>query len=560
MYRHYITTFIYLFQTKSILEIHKSRCPNYNSTVQVSLDGVAECRSNTNSLDVYSLRFLQCRCIYPVQIIRPIGKFRVDPQESLDDFLSDVCSNDCRIHSFVGDNQKRCTARAAKGHCAYFPCEYCFSKGQLLNHLDSNLQEKKKQLLKQKESVLTKISNATDNNDENEIQTLNSVLSSINDAIKAINTKHNKIVWPASSRNGEQRTIEKVLDITSKIENNETLSLDEAKGIVGRSLFLDIPYFIFLEDIPTEYLHSVCLGCVKRLIELTFNVGESRQRNTTRKLSLASDFNKLMSKVLVFRECSRRARALDFSVMKGQEFRNIVLFFFPLVIECIQENAKERRVWLLLSYMIRMCVIPNIEYELIDQEVLSYCSEHFYELYEQLFGVKNCTYNTHIVGSHLKNMRIHGPLTFTSAFGFESFYGEMRQSFTPGTLSPLKQILEKTLLKRTISPHSCKLSIYYSPKETAMESNCYIYTFVNQQYSFYKIVSIEENIMECLKVGKSEITFPETPNLNWSVIGVFKAGEISDEIVSVHKKVIAGKFIRVLNLFITCPINVLEEK
>ena len=75
-------------------------------------------------------------------------------------------------------------------------------------------------------------------------------------------------------------------------------------------------------------MHLGCLGVVKRLIELTFNIGESRKRVTKRKLSDANLFNSLMSSVQVAREFSRRCRQLNFGVFKAQEFRNIILFFF----------------------------------------------------------------------------------------------------------------------------------------------------------------------------------------------------------------------------------------
>ena len=495
-----------------------------------------------------------------MQLVRPIGKFKVDAQEYLDNFLADVCENHCKIECFIGDSKKRSDARAAKGHSAYFPCEYCECRGQLLHELDSSLKLRKKTLQKQKDDILIKLSSANDNNDQNEIQILNSMLNSVNEGMKVLNSKNNKIVWPASSRNGELRTIEKVNDIVNKIENGDILSLEESKGIVGRSLFLDIPYFNYVEDIPPEYLHSTCIGVVKRCIELTFNVGETRQRNTTRKLSLASKFNELMACIKVVREFSRRARNLDFSVMKGQEFRNIILFFFIIVVDCIEEKAKERRLWLLLAYAIRLCVLPNEEFDMSDPDIIDYCTKHFYALYEQLFHVTNCSYNTHVVGSHLRIMRVHGPLTLTSAFGFESFYGEMRNSFVPGTISPLKQILEKVLIKRKLAPHSCKPPIFYSPKESALESNSYVYTFKEKEYNFYKIMSIEEGNMECAKVGKYEVSFPETPTLDWGKVGVFKAGGISDEIVQIPKDEIAGKMIKVKNILLTCPINVLEEK
>lgn len=550
----------FFFQAKDILAIHNSNCPNANDTIQVSLDGVSECKSNLNSIDVYSIRFTKCRTIYPLKLVRPIGKYRVDQQNYLDEFLSDVCTNNCHIHSFVGDNLKRSTARASKTHSSYHPCEYCFTKGTLLHDVDNSIQSRRNDLIKQKDNLLKKLSDAQSIGDEDEIQTITAILNHINDSIKLTNKKNNNIVWPCNTYGGPLRTIEEVIEICDKIENNPNLSIDEAKGIMGRSLFLDIPYFRYVEDIPTEYLHSVCIGVVKRTVELTFNVGDNRQRNTNRKLSSVDSFNKLMCDVQVVRECSRRARALDFSVMKGQEFRNIVLIMFPIVIQCIEPQAKERRLWLLLAYMIRVCVLPSNEYDALNPDVVKYCGYHFYKLYEHLFHARNCSYNTHVVSCHLDMMRIHGPLTFTSAFVFESFYGEMRHSFTPGTVSPLKQIMEKILLKRTIAPHCCESSIYYSPNDSPLECNSLIYTFNDNEYQLFKIVSIEDTSFHCYKVGKYEANFIETPTLNWSKIGVFKAGGISDELVTVEKDDIAGKVIRVLEYFITCPINVLREK
>lgn len=247
--------------------------------------------------------------------------------------------------------------------------------------------------------------------------------------------------------------MERVLDVVNRIEDDNVLSLDEAKGITGRSLFLDIPYFNFVLHVPAEYLHSTCLGVVKRMFTLTFQVGDIRARNTIRKLTPPATLNKKMCEIKVPRECSRRIRALVFSVMKGQEFRNYIILFFPVVVSGIEESAKERRVWLLLAYMIRLCVLPEEEYQMSDPEIVRYCGTNFYNLYEKLFHARNCTYYTHVAGSHMPEMRALGPLTETSAFGFESFYGEMRNCFSPGTNSPLKQIMQKVLLKRTISPH-----------------------------------------------------------------------------------------------------------
>ena len=246
--------------------------------------------------------------------------------------------------------------------------------------------------------------------------------------------------------------------------------------------------------------------------------------------------------------------------MKGQEFRNIILFFFPIVLKCIPEGDKERKLWLLFVFMIRSCIVPQKEFSTIpDDEIRSACLK-FYKLYEFIYGQLNCTYNTHIVCCHLLDMRVHGPLTFTSAFGFESFYSEIRQSFVPGTPCTLKQIFRKILLKRALSYHCCETSIYYSDHSTNSEDNSLIYCYKNLTHEIYRIVKVKKDSVICYKQGRFEHSFPELPSLNWSKVGIYKKGLITNDKVEILKENIHGKVLEIDNLFITCPNNVLREK
>ena len=136
--------------------------------------------------------------------------------------------------------------------------------------------------------------------------------------------------------NSEHRSRQSILDIIERIENEEPLSWDEAKGINGKSVLINIPGFNFVYDVPAEYMYSGCLGLIKRLTELTFDVGEKRTRIKKRKLSSPLTFNALMMKKKVTKEFPRRARNLDFAVFKAIEFRNICIFFFPHVLPCIE--------------------------------------------------------------------------------------------------------------------------------------------------------------------------------------------------------------------------------
>ena len=423
--------------------------------------------------------------------------------------------------------------------------------------------KKKESINLQRQIITEKMETMRQNHSENSSQMLKlrNIEKKLAAEEKQLKPKQSNIVWPKSSMNGPPRTREEISDIIDKIENKQPMTIDERKGIIGRSLLFDLPNFNFVTDTPTEYLHSTCLGSVKKCVELTFRVGENRPRVTKRKLSLPSQFNSQISMLKVVREFNRRLRDLDFAVYKGQEFRNLVLFFFPLILNCIEVNAKERHLWLNLSFIVKACVIPTEEFRPLDLDFIENCRKKFYSLYQQLFGVKNCTYNTHIVGSHFIEMRFHGPLTQTSAFPFESFYGEMRHSFVPGTPSTLKQIMQNVLLKRTITTHKCESKIHISAKETSMEANNKIYCYERNTYIMYEVQSVQDDgSFICYLQETLPCSFPETPNLPWKLIGVFKKGLLHSNPIVIERESVKGKYLLVNDYIMTCPNNVLREK
>ena len=469
--------------------------------------------------------------------------------------------NACIIKVFIGDNPKRSMARDALNHASLFACEYCTAHATSHVITEKQTEIKKRQVETQLNLINQKISNLEDNpqHDKEELKNLKSIRACLTVSLKDHSKKKSQVVWPCDTRNGELRTHQKVIDIVNLIEENPDLPREQKQGIVGRSPLLDVDGFDITRDSPPEYLHSVCLGVVKRLVELTFNVGINRPRITKRKLTPITSFNALITKIKVVCEFSRRARSLDFSVWKGQEFRNLILFFFPLVIACLEDDAQEKKLWLWLAFVIRACVLPQREFNRFDSNFIDlYCSQ-FYKLYQKLFGVRNCTYNTHVVFSHLLQMRAHGPLTLTSAFPFEHFYGEVRNSFVPGTTSVLKQVMGKVLLKRALEHHTCKPNYYFTAHETALECNSLVYTYMHGVYEFYKITSIVEGKLHCVKIETCDVIYPCLPHLKWNTVGHFKISRITTEQKVIDPK-FAGKAIQILDTLLTCPENVLNEK
>lgn len=519
---------------KDIIKLHQKVCPSFKpSMLQLSIDGVQEAKSSVVSLDVYSICFTKCRNIYPVRIIRPINKYKIDEQQQIAAVLQDITDNGLYIYSAALDKIKRSVACCIMSHSAYYPCEYCESKAHVLtitNQDNDNIQKKEKK----------------------------------------------QLVWPYETRNGKLRTVNSIRQIADQIDQNGgPLERDAAKGITGRSHFLDLPRFNMISGIPAEYMHSTCIGLVKRVVELTFRVGENRDRVTKRKLSDPQVFNLLIMTVQGTREFGRRCRNLDFAVYKALEFRNLVLFMFPVVIKCIHPTyTDEIKLWYNLAFMVRSCVLPNTEFRYVPDKVITSACDNFYRLFQKLYGKKNCSYSVHVVVSHLLQIRGNQPLTFKSAFKFESFFAEMKNLYVPGTPSTIKQILQNCFMKRTVEYHTCEKTIFYDCKKKpvpgkifvpGLENNYLIYTTdEDNHHTFYEIVEkVEDNpdSFICIKQGKFKFSTPLTPNLTWSQVGVYKLGPTcKEEQFVVHRDDICGKVLKVENLLITCPLNVLQER
>ena len=520
---------------------------------------MSETRSTSVSIDVFSMRYENCNTIYPHMLVRPLGRYKVDTKKNFGEVLNDLKDNKYRISQLVADNPVRSDLKECKCHSAWYACEYCFAKGVKLEIVANSKAMMK--LNEQKKLVLEKLDQCqkepSTSDNESRVENLVSLNEQIQKNINALKKKTN-ILWPFSTMNAPNRSRSSILKIVAEIENKGKLSHDEAKDIVGRSHLLGLEYFNFVYDSPAEYMHSGCLGVVKRLVALTFNLGGKKGGNN--KTASPDAFNKLMMSTKVTKECSRRARKLDFAVFKAQEFRNIGIFFFIHVIDCIEIGSNEINLWLHLAYMLRSAVIPSQEFANTSIDAINESCAKFYELFEKTFGPENCPYYLHVFCCHLMEIRTHGPLTETSAFKFESFYGEIRRSFVPGTVSPLKQILKNILLKRSLRHHSCSNKIFISNYETPLESNRLIYTYVKKKYEIFQITDIDNNTVTCNRVGKYPAVFQQTPSINWSTVGVFKKGGICSETTKLCTSEVCGKVLIVGKYLVTCPINVLNEK
>ena len=503
-----------------------------------------------------------------------------DEQIQLQEVLQDINDNNVSLDCAVLDKPKRSTFLCLKGACAKYPCEYCESSAVLFDVNTKSNSEIEKRYNINKRKLLQQLSRLEDNqenpSDDEEVINLRERLVNLEqEKMKDLKKGRKQLTWPSSTMFGRLRTLDNIREIANAIEDDPDIvktDPDYCKGIKGKSLLLDQPFFNLIKDVAAEYMHLVCLGVVRRNLELTFKVGENRERLTKRKLSLPQTFNDKIKSIQLVREFGRRCRNMDLGVMKAAEMRNCILFFFPVIIDCIEDEfPNEKRIWLHLAFMIRACVLSNDEFHIVNVDDVKSASTKFYKLFEKSYGQKNCTYSIHVVGSHVLEVRGNRPLTFKSAFKFENFFSEMRNLFKPGTVSPLKQILQNCFVKRLLEFHCCEKTTFFNVEKQPepgkkfnppKECNSLVYTLTESyEIEMFKIVKIiDHDHFQCHVQGKFKLKLALTPEYNWSDVGVFKRGPISEECHVIERNDIRGKVIKVNGYLITCPNNVLHEQ
>ena len=227
--------------------------------------------------------FHPCWTIYPIRIVRPIVKNALNYRETLSLVIDDIHDNNLKIQTFIGDNPKRAIVREALNHASRYACEYCSSAAVSYKSKESSEKIEKKQNVKNiQETVnyLQRLPRTSSNTCiERSIKCIKEVEKKMQEKARLTRSQ---LVWPHTTFFGPPRTNESTLVVVEKLANDNRLPPQTAQGIIGRSLFLDIHYFDFTNNIPVEYMHSACLGVIKRMIELTFNVGDSRVRVTNR--------------------------------------------------------------------------------------------------------------------------------------------------------------------------------------------------------------------------------------------------------------------------------------
>lgn len=195
-----------------------------------------------------------------------------------------------------------------------------------------------------------------------------------------------------------------------------------------------------VSQFPHDYMHLVCLGVMRRLLDLWFgSSGPLRCRRSGRDMQEISE--KLVSlKAFVPVEFARKPRSLAERLRwKATELRQFLLYTGPLVLRGVLPEEMYNN-FMLLSVAISILANPRLCSALnafVKRLLVSFV-EHFSKLYGPEFVV----YNIHGLIHLSDDVKIHGHLDVISGFPFENYLCTLKKMIRKPH-SPLTQVIRR---------------------------------------------------------------------------------------------------------------------
>jgi len=198
------------------------------------------------------------------------------------------------------------------------------------------------------------------------------------------------------------------------------ISVDDAGHHVGVSPFTKLQCGM-VAAFPLDYMHLVCLGVVRRLIN-QWMYGHCWYKLSQGIISAISD-RLVAIQPFIPREFSRKPRSLlEHKLWKATELRLFLLYTGPVILKGFLAPEVYSN-FLDLSVSIRILLSPHlIEHYL---EYSNQLLRYFVKTFCSLYGKEQLVYNIHSLVHLCDDVKQFGALDNVSAFPYESFLGRL---------------------------------------------------------------------------------------------------------------------------------------
>ncbi len=464
----------------ALLRYHERLHRVKDNVVIINIDGVPIGRTG-RSQTIVSLKFQTCRNVYQVVNAIPStnGKKMLTVPLLLGQLCHDLKRLQLNIKYISADAPMRAFLRKQKSHSGRKACDYCYGTA---GH-------------------------------------------------------EGKPIWSVRTLNAEPRSYAKVL--RDYEEHDRTGRPLQEFGYNAKCELVELlPGFDIVDNIPVDSMHLLYLGVARCLFELLFKVGERRDTNRPMERVCTSGLNKSLPIIRVPNEIGRRPRPIDYKNYKASEWRNLILYYFPLT---LNELPKGLRCQFMLEfcYLARAYSLDEESWARLNHDDLERLALKWYRNYNAEFGKNNMRYNIHLL-AHLLRMRIHGPFSETSAFDFESSFAASSRAQKPGTTSVGLQSMRHSYI-RPREGHTCSKTLILRDKITARSNDTLVYT----RDGLYEIVQALESTLVVKRINVGTYFPPIKTHLEMSSIGVWKYLFTDEDHETILRTEVQGKLLAI---------------
>ena len=275
----------------------------------------------------------------------------------------------------------------------------------------------------------------------------------------------------------------------------------------GDTILLELKIDMVL-DFPIDYMHNLCLGIMKRLLNIWLGKDHLFKSKLYRITSISEMNNILefLSNIIPPLLFSRRPRSVKHvGFWKATEYRLFLLYIGHFVLKDILHERVFKN-FLLLNHA---CLIL-INYKSSHDDILyaKKLLEYFIFEASQIYGQSLLVYNFHMLTHIADDCLRYNCLDKCSSFKFENYLGKLKKLVRTGNL-PIKQMIARILERKS------QIGL---PKLRIRKIN------INDVYIIqdksYQVISIFENDYKCIVFNNEKLyDYPADSGR----VGIFKS-------------------------------------
>ncbi|KYM94120.1 hypothetical protein ALC62_15262 [Cyphomyrmex costatus] len=235
---------------------------------------------------------------------------------------------------------------------------------------------------------------------------------------------------------------------------------------ISYTLLEQIPNLDFVQDFVLDYMHLICLGVVRKLLNLWINgsTGYRLQYYNIERISAALENLKRLTP----KEFARKPRSLKYlKLWKATEYRQLLLYTEPIVLKHIisQDNYN-----LFISLHVAIRILCNENTKNVYVNYAEELLKHFIESFGRLYGKHHISHNIHGLSHLIEDVKNFGILDNFSAFRFENFM-QILKKLVRKSEKPLQQLFRRYCEAQHITTETKKTNKKLNPIKSTYHCN-----------------------------------------------------------------------------------------